>query len=415
MPIRQFLFFREHPEKIIDAFEQIEKKTNIFNKAKKLFQKSTNQNQIIDGIIDESMTILKKINNKEIVIDTAVKRINNNHDYIKYKEYLEVCSVILIEEDNDKYKIDFPNDNFNNSFYKNIFKNINIFSRKISKNNKDIKTNLDLLFKIENEISQLIISMLNKKHILNEFEKIKTKNINNIEEFIKTELSLQKILNNINYENIKNLKRVEINNKTLKNLEIKISEEISKNKNLNNKKFLEDHKNILGIKYVLILEKTKSKSFFSKNNIIKRNLIKYEGGGGHENIVSWQGFQLLGGPFIMAIFLFVSIGLCLAFGIVCLPVAVVGIFTSYTIYRAKTFDNFKSRLTLGIPSTLTKSMISITSRISNGVYFRIKLRNLIQTLKELHIPNPAGILGMNHRSKIVRNKTKRVDEEVFNE
>jgi hypothetical protein len=374
------------------------------------------------------MTTLKKINNEEIVIDTAVKRINNNHDYIKYKEYLEVSSVILIEEDNDKYKIDFPNDNFNNSFYKNIFKNIfNIFSRKISKNNKDIKTNLDQLFKIENELSQLIISMLNKKHILDEFEKIDKKNINNIKKFIKTELSLQNILNNINYENIENiekkfeknkenikkltvnienLKKVGINNKTLKNLEIKTSEEILKNKNLNNKKFLEDHKNILGIKYVLILEKTKSKSFFSKNNIIKRNLINYEGGGGHENRVSWQGFQLLGAPFIMAIFLFVSLGLCLFLGIVCLPVAVVGIFTSYTIYRAETFDNFKSRLTLGIPSTLTKGMISITSRISNGVYLRIKLRNLIQRLKELHIPNPEGILGMDPRSKNVRNRTK---------
>ena len=38
-PIRQFLFFREHPEKIIDAFEQIEKKQIFLIKLKNYSKK----------------------------------------------------------------------------------------------------------------------------------------------------------------------------------------------------------------------------------------------------------------------------------------------------------------------------------------------------------------------------------------
>jgi hypothetical protein len=425
-PIRQFLFLREDPEKIINIIEQLKKKTNIDNQAQK-FQNSKSENKVIDGIIDQSIDVVKRINNNETVIDKNVKRINNNNDYIKYKEYLECYSVILIEEDNKKYKIDFPNYNFNTYFHKNIFKKI---LKKIPKNTEDQKKCLDELFNIENDISQLIMKILNKDDILNKFKNIQEKNSTNIKNFINTELCLENILNNIPSKNIINIeKNLKFKNtkEILEILEIKNNKKIEEfledtkvSKNLkDDKKFLEDYKNILGIKYVLILDKTRSRSkyfhsFFSKNNIVKRSLIEHKGG--YEE--SWVKFAQLMPVFVLFFFLVIAIPVGIVTGGVgMIPIMAIGLFVAFSLGRSDSLNNFKSRLTLGIPNKLKKlsmTMQSIKYSILNGVYFRIKLRNLIQRLKELHISNPTGIFGMNHRSKIARNSTKRV-EAVFND
>ena len=422
-PIRQFLFLREDPEKIINIIEQLKKKTNIDNQAQK-FQNSKSENKVIDGIIDQSIEVVKRINNNETVIDKNVKRINNNNDYIKYKEYLEFYSVILIEEDNKKYKIDFPNYNFNTYFHKNIFKKI---LKKIPKNTEDQKKCLDELFNIENDISQLIMKILNKDDILNKFKNIQEKNSTNIKNFINTELCLENILNNIPPKNIINIeKNLKFKNtkEILEILEIKNNKKIEEfledtkvSKNLkDDKKFLEDYKNILGIKYVLILDKTRSKYFhsFFKNNIVKRSLIEHIGG--YEE--SWVKFVQIMPAFVMLFFLLIAapVGIVTG-GVGAIPIMAIGLFVAFSLARSDSLNNFKSRLKLGIPNKLkglSITMQSIKYSILNGVYFRIKLRNLIQTLKELHITNPTGIFSMNHRSKTARNSTKRV-EAVFND
>lgn len=367
---RLFLFLREDPEVIIDSIYQLKKKTNIDNQIENI--QKISETELTDKLIDVSMNLSKKIkikrisndniviknvtriNNDNIVIKN-VKRISNNNDYIKYKDYLEYSSVILIEENNSKYKIDFPNYNLTQNLYVNFFKNIKekLFNRKLFKNvTQKSKDKVFDFFEINNRISEGIMSILNKDDILDKFKAIEVKNEANITKFMQENLNLTKILEN--HTNNNNIKK-------------KFKEEYET--------FLKDHDNILGIKYVLILEKSSS-SFFRKNNILKRNLIKFTGGG---NKISWQAFTALGAAALCLLALFIGIALCLFFGAICAVFAVASIFLAINVYRSENFDDFKRKLIPGMPGISIPDK-TVDKMVSNSLNFEKTFYKLVNSV-----------------------------------